>query len=182
LATLGSDLQRKILLVTAGIFFLLFLAVSWFGWHSVQRQLLLMEARNHYDIAQRELRKHHYRKAGAYFNLAIKTWGKASRVPGFIPVENGGYDGYLTAGNSYLMVRRYPLARQCYEQALKYDPNAITVLSALGSCAYSLGDYESARKFLEKSNRICPLRKEFRAILDKLQAQERRKKRDKRKQ
>ena len=164
----GSDLRRKILLVAAGLFFLLFLAVSWFGWHSVQRQLLLMEARNHYDVGQRELRKHHYRRASAYFNLAIKTWEKARRMPGFIPVENGGYDGYLIAGNSYLMTRHYLLARQCYEQALKYDPNAITVLSALGSCCYSQGDYENARRFLERSNRIYPLEKRFRKILKKL--------------
>jgi len=159
---------RKLLLVGAGVFFLLAGLASWYGWHSVQRQLLLFRMKNHYDIGQRELRRHHYRRAGAYFNLALKAWHEAEARPGFLPVANGGFDGFLTAGNCYLMQRQLRLARRCYEQALKHDPYSVNVLTALGNCLYRLGEYDLALRYLARSHRICPLKKELRPILEKL--------------
>ena len=162
-------MRRKLLLVCSGALFLLFLVVSWFGWHAVNRQLLLVEMKNHYDIGQQAVRKHQNRKAMYCFGLAIQAWEQAERSPGFLPVENGGFDGFLTAGNSYRMARRLWRARQCYERGLRYDPNSITLLTALGGCAYAMGDLRAAYENLKKSNQKYPLKKRWRPILKKLE-------------
>jgi tetratricopeptide (TPR) repeat protein len=156
-------------LAGSGLCLLLALAVSWYGWHGVQRQLLLMQVRNHYDMGQRARRRKHGRKARIYFDLALKSWNRARRMPGFLPVENDGFNGFLTAGNCYLMTRQFMRARECFAQAYKYDPNSITVLTSLGTCSYLLGEHERARELLEQSNRIYPLKKKLRLVLKKIQ-------------
>ncbi len=147
----------------------LFLGASWYGIGGVQRQLGLLRLRNFYDLGQEAAGKKDYRKARSCFRLAVRTWEEVAARPGFIPGTAEGFDGFLPAGNSYMMIGKPFLGKGCYEWGLAFDPYSISLLTALGNCLYRLGDYEAARKILAASKRIHPLPKKSRRILRQLE-------------
>jgi tetratricopeptide (TPR) repeat protein len=148
--------------------FLLFLVVSWYGWRSIQLNLLLAEMQNYYKVGQMAARKHQPAKARALYKMAAHTWEKASKAPEILFPEMGGQGYFLTAGNAYRMLRQFRRALQCYRLGLKYDPNSVNLLTSMGISYYALGDYDNALLLLEKSSRIAPLSRYWQTVIKKL--------------
>ena len=102
-------MKRKLLLMVAGLFFLFFLGMAWFGGTSVARRLELMRMESFARAAEAAARSGRYKEAILNYQASIAVWQRYGTGAGYFPYERGGY---LVAGNCY---------RKCYNIAWPCD-------------------------------------------------------------
>ena len=160
-------MKRKLLLVIAGLFFLLFMGMARLGINSVVRRLDMMHLDSNFQAAEAALRSGQKKLASQAYRAAMAAYQRGLSRGGYYPIMSGEY---LTAGNCYQQIRQPRLALQCYEEGLQSDPWSIALLTSLGGCANRLGEHQMALAALEKSQSIYPLKKKQRQLLQKLRA------------
>ncbi|MEA3332570.1 MAG: tetratricopeptide repeat protein [Pseudomonadota bacterium] len=163
-------MKRKLLVVIAGLFLLLFLGMARLGRNSVIRRLDMVSMESNFQMAETALRSGRNKLATQAYRAAIVAYQHGLSRGGYYPVTSGEY---LTAGNCYQQIRQPRQALQCYEDGLLSDPWSITLLTSLGGCANRLGEHQRALAALEKSQSIYPLKNKLRPLLQKLRVEER---------
>ncbi len=158
-------MKSKLLVVVAGLFFLLFLGIAQLGANSIACRLDAMHLDSNYKAAEAALRSGQNKLARRAYQAAIVAYQRGLSRGGYYP---GKSDEYLVAGNCYQQIRQPRLALQCYKEGLNWDPWSISLLTSLGDCADCLGEHQIALAALEKSQSIYPLKKSQRKILKKL--------------
>ena len=162
-------MRDKILPVFSVLFAVLFVTVSWVACESVERKLDATLTRAGFDAGESARIQGEWRTATTNYKGAIKSWQRALQRVGYYP--NSG-DEYLVAGNCLQRIRRARAAFECYEAGLRADPNSISLLTCMGDCAYSLGEFEKAYDVLQKSRSIYPLKRDIRPLWKKLRQKE----------
>jgi len=158
-------IKRKMLLVFAGFFLLLFLAGLWLGYESTARRIEMMRMTSDFQAAEAALRSGKKKLASYRYKSALTSFQRNVNRGTYYPEK---YSEYLTAGTICQKVRQPRLALQYYRSGLRCNPWSITLLTSLGGCAYRLGEYQTALVALEKSQSIYPLKKVLRPVLQKL--------------
>ncbi|HDS16244.1 MAG TPA: tetratricopeptide repeat protein [Proteobacteria bacterium] len=160
-------MTRKGWLLAAGLFFLVFLAVAWFGWHSLARSLAMTRLKADFAAAEQALGSRQPRLAARACAAGIMAYQRGLEHRVYYPEISSEY---LTAGNCYRQLNQPRAALQCYEEGLRYDPWSISLLTSLGSCRFALGEPRQALAALEKSQAIYPVKKELQPLLRRLRA------------
>ena len=158
-------MRRKISLIFAGFFLLLFLGLAWLGCNSIIRRLDMMSMKSNSQAAEAALHSGNKKFAISAFRAAMVDYRQGLTRDVYYPVISSEY---LTAGNACQQIRQPRMALQCYDQGLHYNPWSISLLTSLGGCAYRLGEYRIALAVLEKSQSIYPLKKKLQPVLQKL--------------
>ena len=148
-----EERRRGVCIILGVLTIILSFVVGRYACLSVSKQAVLCSVQIIHDGGRKCAAENKMSRALKIYAMAVNLYRKCEAYPDFaLDNENG----FLLVGNCYCGLGQYRNAVEYYERGLKFMPNSIILLTALGNSAAQEGDLGKAILSYRKSLEIFP--------------------------